>query len=125
MQSTCIDIDVVTILMCYYEKFMSCHASKCLGTGVHVKETWEREINACLFVPWNSAKCQVWANMAAFQNNSHMTVVTLFILQQSSTLDLPKKLSNWEKYFLFFVTLTASIFKKELENWTKTKVLCN
>lgn len=125
MQSTCIDIDVVTILMCYYEKFMSCHESKCLGTGVHVKETWEREINACLFVPWNSAKCQVWANMAAFQDNSHMTVVTLFILQQSSTLDLPKKLSNWEKYFLFFVTLTASIFKKELENWTKTKVLCN
>lgn len=125
MQSTCIDIDVVTILMCYYEKFMSCHASKCLGTGVHVKETWEREINACLFVPWNSAKCQVWANMAAFQDNSHMTVVTLFILQQSSTLDLPKKLSNWEKYFLFFVTLTASILKKELENWTKTKVLCN
>lgn len=125
MQSTCIDIDVVTILMCYYEKFMSCHASKCLGTGVHVKETWEREINACLFVPWNSAKCQVWANMAAFQDNSHMTVVTLFILQQSSTLDLPKKLSNWEKYFLFFVTLTASIFEKELENWTKTKVLCN
>lgn len=116
MQSTCIDIDVVTILMCYYEKFMSCHESKCLGTGVHVKETWEREINACLFVPWNSAKCQV----AAFQDNSHMTVVTLFILQQSSTLDLPKKLSNWEKYFL-----TASIFKKELENWTKTKVLCN
>lgn len=110
MQSTCIDIDVVTILMCYYEKFMSCHVSKCLGTGVHVKETWEREINACLFVPWNSAKCQVWANMAAFQDNSHMTVVTLFILQQSSTLDLPKKLSNWEKYFLFFVTLTASIF---------------
>lgn len=125
MQSTCIDIDVVTILMCYYEKFMSCHASKCLGTGVHVKETWEREINACLFVPWNSAKCQVWANMAAFQDNSHMTVVTLFILQQSSTLDLPKKLSNWEKYFLFFVTLTASILKKELENWTKTNVLCN
>lgn len=125
MQSTCIDIDVVTILMCYYEIFMSCHASKCLGTGVHVKETWEREINACLFVPWNSAKCQVWANMAAFQDNSHMTVVTLFILQQSSTLDLPKKLSNWEKYFLFFVTLTASILKKELENWTKTKVLCN
>lgn len=125
MQSTCIDIDVVTILMCYYEKFMSCHASKCLGTGVHVKETWEREINACLFVPWNSAKCQVWANMAAFQDNSHMTVVTLFILQQSSILDLPKKLSNWEKYFLFFVTLTASILKKELENWTKTKVLCN
>lgn len=125
MQSTCIDIDVVTILMCYYEKFMSCHASKCLGTGVLVKETWEREINACLFVPWNSAKCQVWANMAAFQDNSHLTVVTLFILQQSSTLDLPKKLSNWEKYFLFFVTLTASIFKKELENWTKTKVLCN
>lgn len=121
MQSTCIDIDVVTILMCYYEIFMSCHASKCMGTGVHVKETWEREINACLFVPWNSAKCQV----AAFQDNSHMTVVTLFILQQSSTLDLPKKLSNWEKYFLFFVTLTASIFKKELENWTKTKVLCN
>lgn len=125
MQSTCIDIDVVTILMCYYEKFMSCHASKCLGTGVHVKETWEREINACLFVPWNSAKCQVWANMAAFQDNSHMTVVTLFILQQSSILDLPKKLSNWEKYFLFFVTLTASILKKELENWTKTNVLCN
>lgn len=104
---------------------MSCHASKCLGTGIHVKETWEKAINACLFVSWNSAKCQVWANMAAFQDNSHMTVVTLFILQQSSTLDLPKKLSNWEKYFLVFVSLTASIFKKELENWTKTKVSCN